>query len=89
MARTNDPNSAKAQFFINVQDNAMLDYPNNGGYAVFGSVVEGMDVVDKIKSTSTGIGKMKMLHPATGEAIEMPAENVPNTAVTILSATLD
>jgi peptidyl-prolyl cis-trans isomerase A (cyclophilin A) len=89
MARTNDPNSAKAQFFINVQDNAMLDYPNNGGYAVFGSVVEGMDVVDKIKSTSTGIGKMKMLHPATGEAIEMPAENVPNTAVTILSATLE
>jgi cyclophilin family peptidyl-prolyl cis-trans isomerase len=67
----------------------MLDYPNNGGYAVFGSVVEGMDVVDKIKSTSTGIGKMKMLHPATGEAIEMPAENVPNTAVTILNATLD
>jgi cyclophilin family peptidyl-prolyl cis-trans isomerase len=89
MARTNDPNSAKAQFFINVQDNPMLDYPNNGGYAVFGSVVEGMDVVDKIKSTSTGIGKMKMLHPATGEAIEMPAENVPNTAVTILSATLE
>lgn len=89
MARTNDPNSAKAQFFINVQDNAMLDYPNNGGYAVFGSVVEGMDVVDKIKSTSTGTGKMKMLHPATGEAIDMPAEDVPNTAVTILSATLE
>ena len=89
MARTNDPNSAKAQFFINVQDNAMLDYPNNGGYAVFGSVVEGMDVVKKIKSTPTGIGKMKMLHPATGEAIDMPAENVPNTAVTILSATLE
>ncbi len=89
MARTNDPNSAKAQFFINVQDNAMLDYPNNGGYAVFGSVVEGMDVVDKIKSTSTGIGKMNMLHPNTGEAIDMPAENVPNTAVTILSATLE
>jgi len=88
MARTNDPNSAKAQFFINVQDNAMLDYPNNG-YAVFVSVVEGMDVVDKIKSTPTGVGKMKMLHPATGEAIEMPAENVPNTAVTILSATLE
>ena len=89
MARTNDPNSAKAQFFINVQDNAMLDYPNNGGYAVFGSVVEGMDVVKKIKSPPTDIGKMKMLHPATGEAIDMPAENVPNTAVTILSATLE
>jgi cyclophilin family peptidyl-prolyl cis-trans isomerase len=89
MARTNDPDSAKAQFFINVQDNAALDYPNNGGYAVFGSVVEGMDVVDKIKSTSTGNGKMKMLHPATGEAIEVPAENVPNAAVTIVSATLE
>jgi len=89
MARTNDPNSAKAQFFINVQDNAMLDYPNNGGYAVFGSVIEGMDVVDKIKSTSTGIGKMKMLHPATGEAIEMPAEDVPTAAVIIISATLE
>ena len=89
MARTNDPNSAKAQFFINVQDNAMLDYPNNGGYAVFGSVVEGMEVVDRIKSTPTGTGKMKMLHPTTGEAIEIPAENVPNTAVTILNATLE
>lgn len=89
MARTNDPNSAKAQFFINVQNNAMLDYPNNGGYAVFGSVVEGMEVVDKIKSAPTGTGKMKMLHPTTGEAIEMPAEDVPNTAVTILSATIE
>lgn len=89
MARTNDPNSAKAQFFINVQDNAMLDYPNNGGYAVFGSVVEGMDVVDKIKSTPTGTGKMKMLHPTSGETIDMPAEDVPNAAVTILSATLE
>ena len=89
MARTNDPNSAKAQFFINVQDNAMLDYPNNGGYAVFGSVVEGMEVVDRIRSTPTGTGKMKMLHPTTGEAIEIPAENVPNTAVTILNATLE
>lgn len=89
MARTNDPNSAKAQFFINVQDNAMLDYPNSGGYAVFGSVVEGMEVVDKIKAVSTGTGKMKMLHPATGEPIEIPAENVPNTAVTILNATLE
>ena len=89
MARTNDPNSAKAQFFINVQDNAALDYPNNGGYAVFGSVVEGLEVIDKIKSTPTGIGKMKMLHPATGEAIEMPAQDVPNAAVTIISATLE
>ncbi|MEY5019298.1 MAG: hypothetical protein RLZ22_386, partial [Verrucomicrobiota bacterium] len=89
MARTNDPNSAKAQFFINVQDNAMLDYPNNGGYAVFGSVVEGMEVVDKIKAVPTGTGKMKMLHPATGEPIEIPAGDVPNAAVTILSASIE
>jgi peptidyl-prolyl cis-trans isomerase A (cyclophilin A) len=53
MARTSDPNSATAQFFINVKDNGMLDYPNGGGYAVFGKVVEGMNVVDKIKGTKT------------------------------------
>jgi len=53
MARTSDPNSATAQFFINVADNAMLNFPSNGGYAVFGKVVEGMDVVDKIKGTKT------------------------------------
>jgi peptidyl-prolyl cis-trans isomerase A (cyclophilin A) len=53
MARTSDPNSATAQFFINVVDNAMLNYPNNGGYAVFGKVVEGMEVVDKIKAVTT------------------------------------
>lgn len=53
MARTNDPNSATAQFFINVADNAALDFPNNGGYAVFGKVIEGMDVVDKIKVVQT------------------------------------
>ncbi len=56
MARTSDPNSATAQFFINVKDNAMLDSPNpdGHGYAVFGKVVEGMDVVDKIKAVKTG-----------------------------------
>jgi peptidyl-prolyl cis-trans isomerase A (cyclophilin A) len=53
MARTSDPNSATAQFFINVVDNGMLNFPSNGGYAVFGKVVEGMDVVDKIKGTKT------------------------------------
>jgi peptidyl-prolyl cis-trans isomerase A (cyclophilin A) len=56
MARTSDPNSATAQFFINVVDNAMLDYPrpDGAGYAVFGHVVEGMDVVDKIRAVPTG-----------------------------------
>ena len=53
MARTNDPHSATAQFFINVVDNPMLDgQPDNPatGYAVFGQVIEGMDVVDKIRT---------------------------------------
>ena len=59
MARTPDPNSATAQFFINVKDNAFLDQPNakdGNGYAVFGKVIEGMDVVDKIKAVPTGPG---------------------------------
>ena len=59
MARTNDPNSATSQFFINVVDNSRLDHvsPENGytwGYAVFGKVTEGMDVVDRIKAVETG-----------------------------------
>jgi peptidyl-prolyl cis-trans isomerase B (cyclophilin B) len=56
MARTSDPHSASAQFFINVGDNAFLDYPGQDGwgYCVFGKVVEGMDVVDKIKNVKTG-----------------------------------
>ncbi len=55
MARTSDPNSATAQFFINLVDNARnLDpAPGNAGYAVFGKVVEGMDVVDSIASVET------------------------------------
>ena len=55
MARTSDPNSATAQFFINTVDNAGLDYPNpdSNGYAVFGKVVSGMDVVKKIESAPT------------------------------------
>lgn len=60
MARTADPHSATAQFFINVADNEFLDHsaktPRGWGYAVFGEVVEGMDVVNKIKATSTGPG---------------------------------
>jgi peptidyl-prolyl cis-trans isomerase B (cyclophilin B) len=58
MARTMDPNSASAQFFINVADNDFLDYrsstPQGWGYAVFGKVVDGMDVVDKISKEKTG-----------------------------------
>lgn len=58
MARTNDPHSATAQFFINVNDNDFLNHssptPKGWGYAVFGKVVEGQDVVDKIKGVKTG-----------------------------------
>jgi peptidyl-prolyl cis-trans isomerase A (cyclophilin A) len=54
MARTNDPNSATSQFFINVVDNAFLDKSSGSdGYAVFGEVVEGMDVVDAIEEVTT------------------------------------
>ena len=88
MARTNDPNSATAQFFINVADNAALDYPNGGGYAVFGKVIQGMDVVDKIKAVPTGNTKLTMLNPATGEKLEMLSENVPASNVVIEAATL-
>ena len=56
MARTMDPHSASAQFFINTKDNSFLDYPGQDGwgYAVFGKVVEGTDVVDKIEQVETG-----------------------------------
>ena len=76
MARTGDPNSATAQFFINVKDNDMLNAPNpdGHGYAVFGKVVEGTNVVDKIKAVAIGN--------------KGPHQNVPTTPVTILSAIL-
>lgn len=55
MARTNDINSATSQFFVNLQDNAFLDHGSRDfGYAVFGKVVEGMDVIDKIAKVPTG-----------------------------------
>ena len=58
MARTSEPNSATAQFFINVKDNGFLDYrdssPQGIGYCVFGKVTAGMDVVEKIKDVPTG-----------------------------------
>ncbi|MGD8235515.1 MAG: peptidylprolyl isomerase, partial [Chromatiales bacterium] len=59
MARTSDPHSATAQFFINHTDNPALDHRNKGagwGYAVFGKVTDGMEVVDKIASVDTGPG---------------------------------
>lgn len=76
MARTANPNSATAQFFINVVDNRSLDAPNpdGHGYAVFGRVVSGMDVVDKIRTVATGN--------------RGPFQNVPTTPVVIRSATV-
>jgi peptidyl-prolyl cis-trans isomerase A (cyclophilin A) len=76
MARTGNPNSATSQFFINVKDNAMLNAPSpdGHGYAVFGKVIEGTAVVDKIKAVATGN--------------KGPHQNVPTTPVTITSATV-
>lgn len=88
MARTGDPNSATAQFFINVKDNQGLDFPNpdGHGYAVFGKVVEGMDVVKKIEAVQTAQGVLSMRHPRTGETMEMPSQDVPTTPVVITKA---
>jgi cyclophilin family peptidyl-prolyl cis-trans isomerase len=73
MARTNDPDSATSQFFVNVKDNTMLDYGmRNAGYAVFGEVVEGMDVVERIVAV-----------PTTTRA---PHADVPRVPVVIKSA---
>jgi peptidyl-prolyl cis-trans isomerase A (cyclophilin A) len=77
MARTANPDSATAQFFINLVNNAPLNAPSpdGHGYAVFGKVVTGMDVVDKIKGVAVGN--------------QGPHQNVPKTPVTILKATLE
>ena len=78
MARTNDPNSATSQFFINVKDNERLNAanaPDGNGYAVFGKVVSGMDVVDKIRDVPT--------------ANKGPYGDVPTTPITINKATVE
>ena len=78
MARTGVPDSATAQFFVNLKDNTFLDQPNardGHGYAVFGRVVEGMEVVDRIKAVTT--------------ATRPPHQNVPVTPVVIRKATLE
>jgi peptidyl-prolyl cis-trans isomerase B (cyclophilin B) len=69
MARTSDPHSASAQFFINIKNNDFLDYPGQDGwgYCVFGKVVEGMDIVDKIKAVKT---------TRTGMFADVPVEDV-------------
>lgn len=74
MARTMDPHSATCQFFINVADNSFLNFksetPDGWGYCVFGEVVEGMDVVEKIKSVSTGFSGMHQDVPEEDIIIE-------------------
>ena len=77
MARTANPNSATAQFFINVVNNDMLNAPSPDGYGytVFGKVIDGMGVVDKIKTVPVGN--------------QGPHQNVPTQPVTILKATLE
>jgi len=72
MARTGDPNSATAQFFINVKANSFLDYPGQDGhgYTVFGKVVDGMDVVNKIVGMPTGDQGMHQNVPRTPVVIE-------------------
>lgn len=78
MARTNDPHSATAQFFINVADNDFLNFraenANGWGYCVFAEVVEGMDVVDKIKAVSTG---------RSGFHQDVPREDIIINSVTV------
>ncbi len=77
MARYDDPNSATSQFFINLNDNSNLDPSGGGwGYAVFGKVIEGMDVVDKIAAVKT----------ATRNVMGTPFQNVPVQPVVVKSA---
>ena len=79
MARTPNPHSATAQFFINVADNGFLDYsaptPQGWGYCVFGKVVEGQDVVDRIKKVKTG---------SKGGHQDVPVDDVVITSVDVV-----
>ena len=85
MARTPDPNSATAQFFINTKDNEFLNQSvGNPGYAVFGKVTKGIDVVNQIKDVRTGQGSLVMRLP-NGRTEAVPSEDVPIEAVTIES----
>jgi peptidyl-prolyl cis-trans isomerase B (cyclophilin B) len=81
MARTSAPHSASAQFFINVKDNDFLDHtsptPQGWGYAVFGKVVEGMDVINNIKKVRTG---------SKGGHDDVPVEDIIVTRATVLES---
>ncbi len=80
MARTSDPDSATAQFYINVKDNPGLDFPNamGNGYTVFGKVISGTQTIDKIKQVPTGVASTPRGRMA----------DVPNTPVVIESVTI-
>lgn len=90
MARTNDPHSATAQFFINVKDNTSLDLgtAQGAGYAVFGKVLSGMDVVDQIRKVPTGRSPLTSRLP-TGQLAAEPQGDVPLKAVIIKSITVE
>ncbi len=78
MARTNDPDSATAQFFVNLKDNAFLDPSRgNAGYAVFAHVMQGMDVVDKIAAVATA---------TRGHHEDVPVEAVVIESVTVVES---
>jgi cyclophilin family peptidyl-prolyl cis-trans isomerase len=82
MARTSDPDSATAQFFINVKDNHNLDYGIGGaGYTVFGEVIDGMDVVDKIATVTTSKPEDRPITPVViRTAREVPPGAAPKPA---------
>ena len=83
MARTSDPDSATAQFFINVKDNEALNYPNTAGngYTVFGKVISGMQTIDAIKKVQTTTVNM----PGAGRFADVPTVPVVIQSATILN----
>lgn len=82
MARTSDPDSATSQFFINVNDNAALDYPNamGNGYTVFGKVISGTQTIDAIRKIPTMVAPA----PRMGRMADVPSKTVTIESATIL-----
>jgi len=82
MARTSDPDSATSQFFINVNDNAALDFPNamGNGYTVFGKVISGTQTIDAIRKVPTMVAPA----PRMGRMADVPSKTVTIESATIL-----
>jgi peptidyl-prolyl cis-trans isomerase A (cyclophilin A) len=82
MARTSDPDSATSQFYINVNDNAALDYPNamGSGYTVFGKVISGTQTIDAIRKIPTMVAPV----PRMGRMADVPTKTVTIESATIL-----